>query len=276
MTTIVITGSTGGIGFGLARAFLARGCGVVVSGRSEQSVAPAVRALGREADERRVLGVPCRVETYAEVEALWQRSVERFGKIDVWISNAGISNEGALDPFWKAPSRTLADVCNTNLLGSMNSARVALAGFIAQGHGQLYNFEGFGSNGKMFRTGLAPYGATKSALRYLTKALAKEVAGTNVKVCALSPGIVVTDLLLAPYEGRPDELEKAKKVFNILADRVETVAPYLAERVLQNDKNGRVIAWLSSAKVLKRFATASFNKRDLFKEADASPIGASA
>jgi NAD(P)-dependent dehydrogenase (short-subunit alcohol dehydrogenase family) len=156
-------------------------------------------------------------------------------------------------------------VTQTNLLGTMNCARVALRGFVAQGQGQLYNFEGFGSNGKMFRTGLAPYGATKCAIRYLTRALAREVAGTNVQVAALSPGIVVTDLLLKPYARQPAQLAKAQRIFNVLADHVETVTPYLAQRVLENRKSGVLIAWLTTPKVLARFLCASFRKRNLFE-----------
>ncbi len=266
MKTVVVTGSTRGIGFGLAREFLKRGCNVVVSGRSDTSVAPAVERLSAEFGAARVLGVPCQVHDYPAVQRLWDESVSRFGKVDIWISNAGIANENALQPFWEAAPETLADVTHTNLLGTLNCARAALAGMMKQGSGHLYNFEGFGSNGKMFRQGLTPYGSTKCAIRYLTRALAKEVEKTNVKVGALSPGIVVTDLLLSPYEAHPGELEKAKKIFNILADHVETVTPFLADKVLANDKNGQLIEWLTTSKVLGRFATAGFRKRDLFQD----------
>ena len=75
----------------------------------------------------------------------------------------------------------------------------------------------------------------------------------------LSPGIVVTDLLTHDYP--PDELAKAKKVFNILADRVETVTPWLADRVLAGGRNGSRAAWLTSRKaarsVRRRRASAS-------------------
>ncbi len=263
MKTVVITGSTRGIGLGLAREFLKRGHNVVISGRSQGSVDAALAKLSEFG--KRVVGVPCEVDHYEQVQALWDSAVARFHKIDIWISNAGISNENALQPFWEASPATLGAVTSTNLLGTMYCARVALAGFIKQDSGQLYNFEGFGSNGKMFRTGLTPYGATKSAIRYLTRALSKEVEKTNVQVGALSPGIVVTDLLLSAYAKHPEELVKAKKIFNILADRVETVTPYLVERVLENDKNGQLISWLTTSKVLARFATAGFKKRDLFQ-----------
>lgn len=275
MKTVIITGSTRGIGLGMAREFLKRGCNVVISGRSQGSVDAGLAKLADVANGR-VLGVPCQVHKYDQVQALWDAAVVRFGKVDIWISNAGISNENALQPFWEAAPETLGDVTSTNLLGTMYCARVALAGFIKQNSGQLYNFEGFGSNGKMFRTGLTPYGATKSAIRYLTRGLAKEVAKTNVQVGALSPGIVVTDLLLSPYEEHPDELTKAKKIFNILADQVETVTPFLVEKVLENDKNGQIIEWLTTGKVLGRFATAGFRKRDLFQDTVPPPAGRAA
>lgn len=274
MKTVIITGSTRGIGLGLAREFLKRGHNVVVSGRSQGSVDASLAKLTEFGS--RVHGVPCEVHKYDQVQALWDSSVARFGKVDIWISNAGIANENALQPFWEASPETLGDVTTTNLLGTMYCARVALAGFIKQDGGQLYNFEGFGSNGKMFRTGLTPYGATKSAIRYLTRGLAKEVAKTNVQVGALSPGIVVTDLLLAPYGEHPQELTRAKKIFNILADHVETVTPYLVERVLENDKNGQIIEWLTTGKVLGRFATAGFKKRDLFQDTVPPPAASTA
>jgi NAD(P)-dependent dehydrogenase (short-subunit alcohol dehydrogenase family) len=271
MKTVIITGSTRGIGLGLAREFLKRGHNVVISGRSQSSVDSGLEKLSEF--HKRVLGVPCQVHRYEQVQALWDLSIARFGKVDIWISNAGIANENALQPFWEAPPETLDEVTSTNLLGTMYCARVALAGFIKQDSGQLYNFEGFGSNGKMFRTGLTPYGATKSAIRYLTRGLAKEVTRTNVKVGALSPGIVLTDLLLSPYREHPQELTRAKKIFNILADQVETVTPYLVERVLENEKNGQIIEWLTTRKILGRFATAGLKKRDLFRESVA-PLAA--
>ena len=84
---------------------------------------------------------------------------------------------------------------------------------------------------------------------------------------ALSPGMVLTDFLLKRYEGKdPEEWKSARRIFNILADRVETVTPYLAEQVLKNQKNGARIQWLTGGKAFWRFLTAGFTKRDLFKD----------
>ena len=144
-------------------------------------------------------------------------------------------------------------------------AKVALQGMRQQGFGTLYNMEGLGSDGRKVE-GLTLYGCTKSALRYLTDALAQEVKGSPVQVGSLSPGMVVTDLLTKQYEDRPEEWEHAQRIFNILADRVETVTPWLAEKVLNNKKNGARIKWLTRRKSMGRFLAATFRKRNLFEQ----------
>jgi short-subunit dehydrogenase len=136
---------------------------------------------------------------------------------------------------------------------------------IKQNSGELYNMYGFGSDGRK-GDGLTLYGATKYGLKYLTEALTKEAKDTPVLIGSLSPGIVITDLWDDLYEGMPERKEKSKKIVNILGDKVETVTPYLAEQVLQNDKSGAKIAWLTGPKAFWRFATAAVNKRNLFED----------
>jgi NAD(P)-dependent dehydrogenase (short-subunit alcohol dehydrogenase family) len=255
---VVVTGSTRGIGNGLARAFVERGCSVVVSGRSQDAVDDAVGTL--DAGDR-VLGVAADVTSFDDQQRLWDDAVARFGRVDVWIANAGVS--APRQPLQDLPPETIATVVDTNVLGTLHSCQVALRGMVAAGAGQLWLMEGFGSGGEK-APGMATYGSTKKAVRYLTRALQKETAGTGVQVGALSPGIVVTDLLLGDYEGQPEQREKAMRVFRILGDRVETVTPWLADRVLATDKSGRRIAWLTKPKAFGRFATASFSKRDPF------------
>jgi short-subunit dehydrogenase len=155
-------------------------------------------------------------------------------------------------------------VVGTNLIGAMYGSKVALRGMLDQGFGGLYNMEGLGSDGRKVE-GLALYGSTKSGLRYLDECLVRETQGTPVLVGALRPGMVVTDFLTKQFEGRPEEWERAKRIFNILADRVETVTPWLAHKVLANDKNGVCISWQGTWKVIGRFLAAPFRKRDLFE-----------
>ena len=262
MKVIVITGSTRGIGYGLADSFLALDCAVTVSGRTQEAVDKAVAQLSAKHGADRVFGHPCDVTDFEQVQDLWNAAQTRFDKIDIWINNAGLPNP-QMD-FWELPAEEIQGVVSTNLIGAMYGTKVALRGMLEQGFGAVYNMEGLGSDGRKIE-GLALYGSTKAGLRYLDDCLAKETEGTPVLVGALRPGMVVTDFLTYQYEDRPpEEWERAKRMFNIIADRVEDVTPWLARQVLGNDKNGACISWLSRWKVMGRFLTARFRKRDLF------------
>jgi NAD(P)-dependent dehydrogenase (short-subunit alcohol dehydrogenase family) len=262
MKVAVITGSTRGIGLGLAREFLKRGCAVVVSGRTQAAVERAVSQLASAAPAGQVLGCPCDVTVYAQVQSLWDSAKARFGRVDLWINNAGLSHPRV--SFWEQAPERLAPVIDTNLRGVMYGSHAAVRGMLRQGGGQIYNLEGFGSGGQMAE-GMLIYGSTKRAATYFTESLAKDLRGAPVQVCHLSPGIVATDLLVDDYAGQPERFERAKKIFNILGDTVETVTPYLAEQMLANTRNGARIAWLTFPKIIFRFLTAGFNRRDLFR-----------
>ncbi|RPJ46291.1 MAG: SDR family oxidoreductase, partial [Chloroflexi bacterium] len=206
MNSIVITGSTRGIGFGLADAFLARGCQVMISGRGATTVDQAVAELGKKHVAANIAGQPCDVSIYDQVQALWDAAAVRFGKIDIWINNAGAGN--TLTPFWDLDPEKMQQVVNTNILGAMYGCKVALTGMLAQGFGSLYNMEGYGSRntGRIVK-GLALYGTTKAALAFLDSALIEEVKNKPILVGRLLPGMVVTDLLLNQRSGDPADWE---------------------------------------------------------------------
>ena len=154
---------------------------------------------------------------------------------------------------------------DTNLLGVIHGCRTAVLHMKEQGRGAIYNMEGFGSGGRV-RPGLSLYAASKSGVRSLSKSLIAETADLPLLVGTLSPGMVVTDLLLDPVKDDPEALAQVKRITNILGERVETVAPWLADRVLANDKHGAELHYLTRSKILTRFLTAPFHKRDLFAE----------
>ncbi len=260
---IVITGSTRGIGQGLAREFLKRGCEVAVSGRTAESVEAVVAELGQYYGESKVCGAACDITDPDLLQGLWDTAVGAFGSVDVWINNAGISIYRS--PLWEQENSDLADLVNTNLTGALLASKTAVANMIEQGHGQVWNTEGFGSDGAT-QPGMAAYGATKRAVRYLQKALRKDTADTPVLVCTVSPGIVVTDLLTGDYDLTSEQWEKSKKIFNILGDHVHTVTPWLADHILAADKSGARVVWLTRRKAFARFMTASFKRRDLFSD----------
>lgn len=255
--TIVVTGSTRGIGHGLAREFLKRGQNVVVCGRSQSAVDAALSDLANDVTaDAKVVGTPCDVTQHDQVQALWEFAKNAFGTVDIWINNAGLSNTRF--PIGRLPQDEVDAVPAVNLIGTMNGAQIALKGMTEQGHGALYNFEGFGSNG-MKQMGMSLYGCTKFGVTYFTKALIKETKDGPVRVGYMSPGIVITDLSLRDRGKMPPERwEFVKKVFNIIADRVETVTPWLADQVLANTEHGARIAWLTRGKSIKRFIMSRF------------------
>ncbi len=264
---VVVTGGTRGIGLGLARELLARDCQVVVCGRSAAGVEAAVSELAGGAGPDRVTGIATDVTSRAAVQALWDHAVATFGRVDVWINNAGLS--APRRPFPEVSEDIFSAVVSANLIGVSNGCAVAMTGLQAQpAGGWIWNMEGFGSGGQK-QPGMATYGATKRAVTYLTESLVKETKDSNVKVGFLSPGIVATDLLVDDYDGQPEAFEKARKIFNILGDRVETVTPWLAEHLLAAKKNGSRVAWLTTPKAMGRFMTAGFKKRDIFLDSTA-------
>jgi NAD(P)-dependent dehydrogenase (short-subunit alcohol dehydrogenase family) len=261
MNTIVITGSTSGIGFGLADAFLARNCAVVISGHSQVNLDKAYGILAGKHDKSHILAYLCDVSHYDEVQGLWNAAMERFGRIDIWINNAGAGHPETL--VWDYSREMIDKLVAANVTGALYGLNVASKGMMQQGSGSIYNMEGLGSSGPVIK-GLALYSATKSALAFLTTAAAKEAEGTPIIVGGLRPGMVATKLITGQYEGHPEEWKRVQRIFNILSDRVETVTPWLVNRMLSNKKNGTRIQWLSRSKVILRFLESPFRKRKIF------------
>jgi NAD(P)-dependent dehydrogenase (short-subunit alcohol dehydrogenase family) len=259
MKSIVITGSTRGIGFGLAEAFLALGCQVTISGRTQASADRATAALAARHAPGRVTGFPSNVTHIEELQALWEAACARFGAVDIWINNAGVSNPRS--DYWNLSPQDVRGVIETNVIGSMYGSSVALRGMRAQGHGALYNLEGLGSNGGRKVKGLSVYGTSKAALRYFDDALALETEGTPVIVGAIQPGMILTDMIVGQYVDRPEEWAHDKKIFDILTSPIEAVAPWIARRVLENTRNGARITWATGARIMGRFLLAPFRRR---------------
>jgi NAD(P)-dependent dehydrogenase (short-subunit alcohol dehydrogenase family) len=253
---VVITGSTKGIGFGMARAFLDRGCRVVVSGRDARRVREAAARLAGDGPAGQVLGRACDVADQGQVQALWDAAMEAFQSVDVWINNAALGS--VEQDFWEHDPDTIEAVIRTNLLGTLHGARVAARGMLAQGHGQIYTVEGWGSANEM-RRGSTLYGTSKAAIRYFTRSLAAELRRTPVRLCTINPGLVATDLLALSV--RPEQEANIRRFINIFGDRVETVAPALVERVLANRRHNARIAWLPPWRMLARALAAPFRRR---------------
>ncbi len=259
MKSIVITGSTRGIGYAMAKAFLERDCCVMLNGRSEESTRGALDALLQLFPSDRMAGAAADVSNYESIKHLWDDSLEAFGKIDIWINNAGISHEQATP--WQIPVNELQSVIQTNILGELYGTRVAMQGFMSQGFGALYNVEGMGADGKTHGVkGLSVYGMTKAGLHYFNRCLAGEVDHPHIITGALQPGMVLTDMIMDRYKDRPEDWKSDQKVLRMIASPVDDVAVWMADKILENDKNGVYFKYSNPWRMLKRMARSFFHR----------------
>ncbi len=256
MTCVVITGSTQGIGRGLAAEFRRRGHNVVIAGRNQQRVDQTIEKLASE--QGQIAGQSCDVARQDQVQALWDLAVETFGSVDIWINNAGLAR--TTWPILEVPQQEIESMVNTNMMGTINGCRVAAAGMKALGQGKLFNVLGGGSDGEYF-PGLGIYGTTKRGLDYFTRALVKELADTPIIVGKIRPGMIITEAVVREARAAPESFEKSRKMMNNLVDTVETVSPFLVDRILATEKSGQKIRWLTPAKMTGRMLAGIIKKR---------------
>ena len=265
MKTVVITGSTRGLGFEMAKEFKKNDYNVVVCGTNDAGIEKAISELNKVTGNGELLGVKCNVSNSEEVEALCAEASDKFGNIDIWINNAGVNQ--SFKYAWELDSNEMDFLFGVDLKGTINGTNVAVRYMMNQGFGAIYNVEGMGSNDAI-QCKFALYGTAKRAVTYYTDAVAKELAESNspIVIGRLSPGIMITDFLTSS-KGQKDayELEeKTKKVYNILGDYPDVIAKFLVTKIIENRKTNIRIEWLTSKKAAWRFMTAGFSKRNFF------------
>jgi NAD(P)-dependent dehydrogenase (short-subunit alcohol dehydrogenase family) len=189
---VVITGGTRGYGYAIAEAVLRAGATVVICGRSRASLRRAVKTLKPLGEAE---GFVCDVRREHQVYALARRVVDRYKRIDVWINNAGYSASAGM--ILDTPPKQAVDIFSTNAMGTFHGSRAALHFMLKQGEGTLVNIYGHGSFLRPASpTGL--YGASKAWVTSFTRTLAREIAGSNVRLIGFSPGMLTTEMLTTP------------------------------------------------------------------------------
>ncbi|HXS22355.1 MAG TPA: glucose 1-dehydrogenase [Steroidobacteraceae bacterium] len=211
---VLITGALTGIGRATALAFAREGNRIVVSGRHDdkgQALAAELRALGAEAEF-----VRADVRNEVEVRNLIDRTVERFGGLDVAVNNAG--TEGELGPIVEQSAGNYESIFAVNVLGTLLSLKHQMRVMMPRGGGSIINLSSI--SGQVGFAGAAVYAASKHAVEGLTKSAALEGARAGVRVNAVAPGPTETQML-DRFMGRSEEA-KARFVATIPAGRASS------------------------------------------------------
>src|SRR6202049_1877808 len=186
---VLITGALTGIGRATAFPFAHEGARIVVSGRRDdagEALATKLRAIGAEAEFIRA-----DVRHESDVQNLIDKTVARFGRLDVAVNNAG--TEGTPGPVTEQNAESFAATFDTNVLGVLLSLKHELGVMQAQGAGSIVNLSS--SMGHRGAPGASLYTASKHAVEGLTKSAALAAAAFGVRVNAVAPGPIETALL---------------------------------------------------------------------------------
>ena len=224
---VLITGALTGIGRATAIAFAKEGARLVVAGRREdagQQLTTELRSLGAEAEFIRA-----DVRHEDEVRDLVDRTVARFGRLDVAVNNA--ATEGQVGPITDQTAESYAATFDTNVLGVILSMKHELRVMVPQGSGSIVNVSS--AYGSVGAAGASVYVASKHAVEGLTKSAALEVARTGVRVNVVAPGTTDTGMLTRFTDS--DE-NKAALVSTVPVKRLATP-----------DEIAHVIAFVASA-----------------------------
>lgn len=263
---IAITGSTRGIGFYLAQEFLKQGHHVALNGTTKHSLNEAMNKLLNLGFHP--VGWVGDVTSVNFPQQFFEFTVANFGKVDVWINNAGINQ--LTGKAWELDVNEIQHLISVNLTGVINCTNVVYRLMMEQGHGKIFNMEGLGSDGRIIDK-TAIYGTSKRAVNYFTKAFAAECKDSSVQVGVLSPGMVVTDFILRPMEkNAPEDRKRTQKIFNLLGELPENVAAFLVPRILKSRKNYDRIEYLTKGRLIKKLVGALFHKQDYFADFNAN------
>ncbi|MDE3091147.1 MAG: SDR family oxidoreductase [Chloroflexota bacterium] len=236
---VVITGSSRWFGKAMAIEFQRAGACVVVSSRDADAVKATVSALPQPAN---ALGAACDVRDLNQVGALADVAVARFGQIDIWINNAGIS------PGWGKttdidPARW-RESFETNFLRAYHGCRVALEKMLPRKTGQIINVLGAGAEKRA--PNQSAYGTSKTAIARLTETLAKEYADSGVSITSIMPGMIWTEMLTgAEGVDEPRMRARFEWAMRVFGNPPEVPARFVVALAQRGGESGRMYKVLS-------------------------------
>lgn len=193
----IVTGSTSGIGLGIATALAAEGCDVLLNGFGDKAaIAATAKKLG-DAHKVRVAYSPADMSKPADIRDMVGMAVEQLGGVDILVNNAGIQHVAPVVDF---PEERWDAVIAINLSAAFHGAKAALPHMAAKGWGRIINIAS--AHGLVASGEKAAYVTAKHGLVGLTKVIAIETANSGVTCNAICPGWVLTDLVKKQIEAR--------------------------------------------------------------------------
>jgi 3-oxoacyl-[acyl-carrier protein] reductase len=185
----VVTGGGRGIGRAIAQRFAAEGATVVIAGRNSQRIEATAELLRRECSATPARACVCDVSNEADVKRLFRQVLQDFHRLDVLVNNAGILEDALIG---MVRQEQLERVFGTNVFGVLYGIQYASRLMQRSGGGSIINIASIiGTNGNV---GQSVYGGSKAAVIGVTRSLAKELAPANIRVNALAPGLIDTDM----------------------------------------------------------------------------------
>ena len=179
----VVTGGSSGMGFAAAKLFVEEGARVIITGRNQADLDAAVLAIGRNVE-----AVSSDISRLADIEALRARIAEQYGRVDILFANAGTARPG---PFEQVSEDEFDFGVDTNLKGTFFTVQ-KLVSLMPAGGSVVLNTSIQGSKGW---PGFTIYAATKAAIRSLARTLTAELSARGIRVSAVAPGLIDTDLI---------------------------------------------------------------------------------
>ena len=269
-----MTGGTSGLGLAMAREFLLAGDRVVICGRDRFRLDSAMHQLLAQVPGCSLFGTTCDVSVPEEVASLASFAVLKLGQVDRWINNAGTAGH-LKRPIWELDPSDIDETCRTNLSGTMMLCSAAVRIMRSQPSGSswqvyhIYNM-GFSLSGVRSSPTAVPHRASKRAVALTTALVRSELksAGiTSIGIHELSPGLVLTDLLLK------DSGVRERRLFNAIAETPETVAAVLVPGIRSASGSGGTLRFRPIIFMLARMFASVFGfGRERFFDKDGQRV----
>ena len=226
--TALVTGSTGGIGEAFARAFAGAGCNVVLNGLGESAAIEALRSELARSHSIEVMFDPADLAHEAQIEAMLDRALTRFGRIDILVNNAVTRHYAPVERF---PVEKWNHALAVNLSAAFHTIRLALPGMKRNNWGRIINMSSIHAT-RLVRERV-DYMTTKAAILGLTRAVALECAETGVTCNALCPGWVLTPHAERQIEQRMHErsLSRDEAILELVTVRQPSRRPIMPAEV---------------------------------------------